>query len=53
MLPIVQLLASLLALAGITPSSTSQSDNKAKADAAQSALVAASGTPTSDRITAN
>lgn len=53
MLQIVNLIASLLALAGITPSGASQAENRAKAEAAQSALVAASGTPTNDRITAN
>lgn len=50
---IIRLLTSLLALAGVTRSKTSQAESGARAAAAQAALTAASRAPTSGRSTAH
>jgi hypothetical protein len=50
---VIQLLASLRALAGFAPADESSANDAAKAAAAQSVLVAASRSPAAHRVTAN
>lgn len=50
---VIQLLASLRALAGFPPADESSANDAAKAAAAQSVLVAASRSPAAHRVTAN